>query len=380
MSHMGRGETPAARRTIVFCCNSLWGLVNFRGRVIRALVDDGHRVVLVGVADVPLSRVAETGATFIEWQVAARGANPLREFAALWGLVRLYRTIKPEIAFHFTVKPVLYGTVAARLVGARAISVITGLGYLFLSAGPRLWFAHALYQLTLGHSRELWFLNSEDRSIFEQAGLTKGKQVETLPGEGIDIRHFAATPLPPATHTFVFLMMARLLRDKGVMEFAEAARSVRRRHPQARFRLLGPSYDANDMSVPITIVRAWEEEGILEYLGATDDVRPAIAACHCVVLPSYREGMPRVLMEAAAMARPVIATDVTGCRDAVVAGVTGLLCAPRDSASLAAACEMMIAMTPDALSIMAGQARRTAEERFDDAAIISRYRDVVSND
>ena len=136
MSAVAFGETPAARRTIVFCCNSLWGLVNFRGRVIRALVDDGHLVVLVAVADVPLARVEETGATFIEWQVAPRGANPWRELVALWDLLRLYRTIRPDMAFHFTIKPVMYGALAARLVGARAISVITGLGYLFLSSGP----------------------------------------------------------------------------------------------------------------------------------------------------------------------------------------------------------------------------------------------------
>ena len=201
----------------------------------------------------------------------------------------------------------------------------------------------------------------------------------TLPGEGIDIHHFAPTPLPPTTETFVFLMMARLLRDKGVVEFAEAARIVRRRHPRACFRLLGPSYDANDMSVPIEAVRAWEAEGIVEYLGSTDDVRHAVEACHCVVLPSYREGLPRVLMEAAAMARPAIATDVTGCRDAIVADVTGLLCAPRDAVSLAAACERLIGMAPDVLSTMAAQARRMAEDRFDDAAIIRRYRDVIAS-
>lgn len=368
------------RRTVLLCCNSLWGLVNFRGRVIRALADDGHRVVLVAVPDIPVQRALDLGAEFVEWRVAPRGANPLRELIALAGLVRLYRSIRPDIAFHFTVKPVLYGALAARLAGTQAVAVVTGLGYLFLTPGLMQWTARWVYRAMLGSSREVWFLNSEDRTVFENAGLTRGLTVQTLPGEGIDLRHFGWQPLPPADGDFVFLMIARLLRDKGVVEFAEAAREVRRRYPRARFRLLGPSYQANEMSVPLETVRAWETEGAIEYLGAAEDVRPAIAACHCVVLPSYREGMPRALMEASAMGRPSIATDVVGCRDVVVHGRTGWLCLPRDAHSLAHACILAMEAGREELLRMAESAREFAHATFDDQAIIQRYRSVLALD
>lgn len=369
----------SARRTIVFCCNSLWGIVNFRGRVIRALVDDGHRVVLVAVADIPVQRALDLGAEFVEWRVAPRGANPLRELGALFALVVLYRRIRPTIAFHFTVKPVLYGALAARLAGAQAVAVVTGLGYLFLTAGLRQRVARWFYRATLGSSKEVWFLNTEDRAVFENAGLTHGLTVRTLPGEGIDVRQFTQQPLPPTDGDFVFLMIARLLRDKGVVEFAKAAREVRRRFPRARFRLLGPSYQANEMSVPLETVRAWEAEGAIEYLGAADDVRPAIAACHCVVLPSYREGMPRVLMEAAAVGRPAVATDVVGCRDVVQHGVTGWLCRPRDAASLGETCIAAMNASGAELASMAQRARELAEQVYDDEAVIRRYRCVLAS-
>lgn len=367
------------RRTVLLCCNSLWGLVNFRGRVIRALADDGHRVVLVAVPDIPVQRALDLGAEFVEWRVAPRGANPLRELVALAELVRLYGSIRPDIAFHFTVKPVLYGALAARLAGAQAVAVVTGLGYLFLTPGLMQSTARWFYRAMLGSSREVWFLNSEDRAVFENAGLTRGLKVQTLPGEGIDLRHFGWQPLPPVDGDFVFLMIARLLRDKGVVEFAEAAREVRRRYPRARFRLLGPSYQANEMSVPLETVRAWESEGTIEYLGAADDVRPAIAACHCVVLPSYREGMPRVLMEASAMGRPSIATDVVGCRDVVQPGLNGWLCLPRDAHSLAQACIVAMETSRDDLLRMAQQARELAHQTFDDETIIQRYRNLVAH-
>jgi glycosyltransferase involved in cell wall biosynthesis len=366
------------RLTVVFCCNSLWGLVNFRGRVIQALVNDGHRVVLVALDDHPVDHALALGAEFVEWRVAPRGANPLHEFAALRDLARIYRELSPDCAFHFTVKPVMYGAFIARRTHTQVISVITGLGYLFLKRGPRQWLAHLFYRATLRRSRAVWFLNTDDREIFARAGLTKGLAVHTLPGEGIDIGHFAPARPPEGTDNFVFLMVARLLRDKGVMEYAEAARIVRRKHPQVRFRLLGPSYDANAASVSLETVRAWQAEGLIEYLGGAHDVRPALAACHCVVLPSYREGMPRVLMEAAAMRRPAIATDVPGCRDVVNSGKTGLLCAVRSVESLAEACETMLTMSAEARDEMAAQARKMAEETFDDALIISRYRAVIA--
>jgi len=366
------------RRSIVFCCNSLWGLVNFRGRIVEALVRDGHRVVLVARGDVPVEKVTALGAEFVEWNVQPRSTNLLRELGAIRSLRRLYRRIRPDIAFHFTIKPVMYGAIVSRLTGIPCVSVITGLGYLFLEHSWKTRAANVLYRMTLHRSREVWFLNGDDRAMFASAGLTDGLPVRTLPGEGIDVDRFACMPLPPSGERFVFLMIARLVKDKGLVEFAEAARQVRAAHPHVVFRLLGPSYSANAMSVPLSTVESWTSEGSLEYLGAVDDVRSAIAESHCVVLPSYREGIPRVLMEAAAMGRPAIATDVTGCRDVVLAGETGLLCAAQDAFALARTCTDMLAMSRDDLEAMGRRARASTLERYDDRAIIAIYRDSIA--
>lgn len=362
-------------KTIVFCCNSLWGLVNFRGRVIQALVEDGHRVVLIAKQDVPLEQVRALGAEFMEWNVTPRGVHPLSELKSLRELLRMYRSIAPDLAIQFTIKPVMYGAVIARLTGIPCVSVITGLGYLFLADNWKSRLGKALYRLTLHHSHEVWFLNGDDRRFFDDAGLVRGLAVRTLPGEGIDVARFSRAPWPVAAGKFVFLMIARLVKDKGVVEFADAARLVRRTRPEATFRLLGPAYSANAASVSPETVQGWVQEGVLEYLGSADDVRPSIADSHCVVLPSYREGMPRVLMEAAAMARPVVTTNVTGCRDVVEDGVTGLLCAPQNAASLADACVRM--MDRDDLAGMADRAHDLAHERYDDRIIIAMYREVV---
>ena len=361
----------------MFCCNSLWGLVNFRDRVIAALVRDGHRVVLVAHPDIPVESVARLGAEFVEWKLAPRGINPLREAGAVLSLWRIYRRLNPDLAFHFTIKPVIYGAVVARLTRVRCISIVTGLGYLFLADNWRQRMAKALYRFTLQASHEAWFLNTDDREFFASAGLTTGVAVRTLPGEGVDLDRFARVPLPDWSERFVFLMIARLVKDKGVLEFGEAASRVRAADPRAVFQLLGPTYRAKDMSVSPALIDEWSSSGQVEYLGELDDVRPAIADAHCVVLPSYREGMPRVLMEAAAMGRPAIAADVTGCRDVVINGRTGILCEPRSADALADACLRLLSLSRRDAETMADRAYLSAVERFDDRSVISIYREVI---
>lgn len=372
---MSRGTE---RKTVVFCCNSLLALLNFRGRAIEALAREGHRVILVAHPDAPVERAAALGAEFVTWRLAARGVHPGREALAFLALRRIYRALLPDIAFHFTIKPVIYGALVARLAGVRCISVVTGTGYLFLTRPWRKRMAVLLYRLTIRRSREVWFLNADDRALFAAARITSGLAVRTLPGEGVELERFARAPLPDSAGRFVFLMIARLVQDKGVVEFAAAARQVQAIDPGATFRLLGPYYTGNAMSIPPAVVEAWSKAGWVDYLGATDDVRPAIAASHCVVLPSYGEGMPRVLMEAAAMGRPAIASDVTGCRDVVVEGSTGMLCEARNPDALAAACLRMLSLPREDIEAMSDRAHRLAAERFDDRLVIAIYRSVVA--
>lgn len=360
--------------TIALCCNTSFGVVNFRAGLIRCLVERGHRVVVVAPRDAYSGRLASLGAEYVEWDVCARSTRIVGELRALRQLMRIYRDISPDIAFHFTIKAVIYGAIAARRIGTPFVSVITGLGYVFLNENWTSKLSRTLYRYTLNGSREVWFLNKDDCNAFETLELVEPSRVRLLPGEGVDMDHFAPDDTgAPVSECRSFLMIARLLKDKGVFEYVEAARAVRRRDPHVQFLLVGPADSANPTAIRRSQVQEWEDEGAIRYLGAVDDVRPAIRATTCVVLPSYREGTPRALLEAASMERPVVATDVPGCRDVVVPEATGLLCAVRDADDLAAKMQRIAGMSDAELKSMGQRARQFIRQSFDERLVIAEY-------
>jgi glycosyltransferase involved in cell wall biosynthesis len=221
----------------------------------------------------------------------------------------------------------------------------------------------------------VFFQNHDDRAEFVARGLVDPGQVEVLPGSGLDAAHYDPARWPRANDgTFRFLMVARLIRDKGVSEFVEAARIVRARYPYARFALLGFLDVDNATAISRAEMASWVAEGVVEYCGAADDVRPFLGNADCVVLPSYREGLSRVLLEAGAMARPAIATDVPGCRDVIVPGKTGLLCKVRDPESLAARMIELLETPAEARAAMGRAARAHIAENFDENSVIAAYR------
>ncbi len=362
---------------IVFTCNSAFGVANFRGGVIRALVRAGHRVVVVAPPDAEQqARLLALGAQFEPWEVSGQGAGIIGEWQALRSLMAIYRKLRPALCFHFTIKAVIYGAMACRKLGLPCISVITGLGYVFLNNSWISSVARLLYRRTLAWSREIWFLNEDDRLTFERSALIGNVPVYMLPGEGIDLEHFQGPPLATGTQHGsgrCFLMVARLLVDKGVNEFVEAARRVRAERPAARFQLLGPAGADNPSAIPIERVQAWHREGVIDYLGVASDVRPALTAADCVVLPSYREGLPRSLLEAAALQRPVITTDVPGCRELVLDGISGLLCQPQDAEDLAQQMLRIDGLPATELSAMGTRGRTLMAERYDERIVIALY-------
>ena len=360
--------------TIAFCCNSSFGVLNFRAGVIRALVALGHRVVVVAPKDPFVERLRGLGVEYIEWVLAGSSMRVPDELRAVRALVRIYRAVRPNIAFHFTIKAVIYGAIAARWTRTPFISVVTGLGYVFVNENWASKLSRALYRLTLSHSREIWFLNNDDRATFARYKLLRGSVIRLLPGEGVDMTHFC--PIPDSqvrSSPCTFLMISRLLKDKGVHEFVAAARLVAASRPNVRFVLMGPADSANPTAIGMEQVRTWEHEGVIEYLGSMDDVRPAINAATCIVLPSYREGTPRCLLEAASMERPVIATDVPGCRDVVVDGLTGLLCEARNAEDLAEKMLRIADTDESSLRAMGVKGRAYIKEAFDERLVIHAY-------
>lgn len=366
-------------KTIVLCSNTAYAIANFRGGAIRALVAAGHRVVIVAPRDDQVEALEAMGARFVHWELSGRSTGIGTEWASLRELVRIYRQVRPDLCFHYTIKSVLYGAIAAKWTGVPFVSVITGLGYVFLNETLVSAVARAGYRLTLSWSRQIWFLNAEDRAEFLRLGLVRDSgQAVLLPGEGVDTTHFR--PLPHTVHEgLVVLMVARLLRDKGVVEYVEAARRLRAQGLPIRFQLLGAIDTNNPTAIHPEQLEAWQREGVIDYLGTTRDVRPFIAACDVVALPSYREGTSRSLMEAAAMGKPLVASDVPGCRELIVPGESGLLCPARDATALAQAFRSLASLPPERLQDMGQRGRALVEAQFDERVVLARYLDLASH-
>lgn len=365
--------------TIALCCHSAFCAANFRGGLVRELTNKGHRVIVIAPPDPQYEAVLRSfGAEFSAWRLRSQGKAPFAEAAAILHLASLLRQLRPNVVFTYTVKPVIYGAIASRLCAVPAIPVITGLGYVFLNNDWVSKLARRLYGWTLRWSKEVWFLNSVDEQTFRQAGILGSSPVHFLPGEGVNTDHFApvdepASRKPNVSGALTFLMLSRLLKDKGVLEFIGAARIVKAKFPWARFQLLG-AIDANNPSaIAPEQVAAWQEEGVVQHLGTLQDVRPAIHAADCVVLPSYREGLPRSLLEASAMCKPLIATDVPGCRDVVEHTVTGLLCAPQNEADLAAQMLSILKLSPQEREAMGKNGRAFVRRRFDERIVFIHY-------
>lgn len=320
-------------------------------------------------------RIRELGIERIPIAIERAGLNPLADLRLLARYRSLLKRLQPAAYLGYTIKPNIYGSFAAASLGIPALPNVSGLGTAFIRGGPLQAIVTRLYRIGFARAPVVFFQNDEDRELFVSRRIVRPGQARVLPGSGVDLDHFS--PAPPPGGPLVFLFIGRLLRDKGVVEFVEAARSLRADRPDARFQLLGAVDEGNRTAIPQSEVDRWVSEGVVEHLGMADDVRPFIAAATAVVLPSYREGLPRALLEAAAMARPLIAADVPGCRDVVEDGVNGYLCTVRDAGSLAAAMRRL-AQLPAAQRLAMGEAgRRRVQERYSEALVVRAYLDVL---
>jgi len=347
-------------------------LLNFRGALIDELLRNGVEVHVAapGLDDGEVAQVLrKRGAIPHDIPLQRTGMNPLADMGALFSLWRLMVRLRPEAFLGYTIKPVIYGLLAARLAGVkRRYALITGLGYAFqdrpagLKARLISGVARTLYRLALKCAHRVFFQNPDDEALFRALGLlAEGAASEVVNGSGVDTGYFSHVPVPEGKT--VFLMIARLLGAKGVREYAQAAARLRRQHPHVSFQLAGWLDEGPD-SIAADELAAWVDSGALEYLGRLADVRPALSGCTVYVLPSYREGMPRTVLEAMATGRAVITTDAPGCRETVTDGDNGYLVPVADSGELAAVMRRFIA-APDLAREMGDRSRVVAEEKYD---------------
>lgn len=365
-------------KRVVISVNTAWNLVNFRSGLIKALISNGYDVVAVAPRDEFVAQLEKMGCRYYDLPMNNKGTNPIEDFSLFVKYLHLFREIKPDIYLGFTIKPNVYGSMAAGFLGIPVVNNIAGLGTTFIRDGWLNKVAILLYKVALRQSKRVFFQNKDDFALFLGRGIVRSSQCAVLPGSGINVEYFS----PVSTdcddgRPVKFLLIARLLWDKGVGEFIEALELLREQGVAVEGQLLGFLDSKNPTAIGKDVVDGWVRKGVVTYLGAASDVRPYIADADCVVLPSYREGAPRSLLEAASMGKPIITTDAAGCKDVIVANKTGFLVPVRDASALANAIKKMLSIGSDGRSKMGVAGRQFIIDNFDERLVIEAYQSVV---
>lgn len=366
---------------IIFCDNTLWGLVNFRGEVINHLVAEGHHVILIAPEkeDKQMRTTLPPGVEYIPIHMKRTSLNPLRDVPYFFRLMQIFQRERPDYVFTYTIKPNLYGSFAARLCGCHSTAMMAGLGYIFINDSLVLRLARSVYRFGLTFTEHVMVLNAYIRDMVESRRICSPDKIIFLKGgEGIDLRKYKK--YDNASPDVTFLFIGRLLWDKGYDEFSKAARRVLKVYPHVRFELLGSMDPSYPKSVPEARLRQDEADGVLKYIGFTHDMDSVYRRKGIVItLPSYSEGMNRVLMEACASGKPIITTDIPGCREAVVEGENGFLVPPRDADSLAEAMLRYLRLTDMERQQFSDKSYEVADRLFDVRHVIAQYERLISS-
>ncbi|GAB3583188.1 glycosyltransferase family 4 protein [Hymenobacter daeguensis] len=359
---------------VALVINTSWNIWNFRASLVRALQAAGHEVLAIAPPDDYSARLeTELGCRFVPILMENKGTNPVKDAALTRRFYQIYRRERPDVVLHYTIKPNIYGSIAARLAGIPSINNVSGLGTVFIIRNFVSKVALGLYRFAFRFPAKIFFQNGDDRQLFLDNGLVRPEITDLLPGSGVDTRRFRPAGQFTRQIPFVFLMVARVLYEKGVVEYFEAAKIIRSVLPGTRIQLLGGLDEAGGVGVPRATFEEWLKAGDIEYLGRSDDVAAHLHRADCVVLPSYREGTPKTLLEAAAVGKPIVTTDVPGCRETVVDGLNGYLCQVRSGEDLAAKMLKVLQLPEAELEAMGRASRHLAETKFDERLVLEKY-------
>ena len=358
--------------------NNIIATNTIREKLARALVDKGYQVtILTTGSEAGMEQARKKGFGVID--VKGSTQNPFDIFIYMRNLSKALKSTGASVCLTFTIRPAIWGNIVTRRLHIPTITNITGIGPLFERDNLAYRAARTLYKFVLKNTARVFFQNHDDMGIFVQKGFVDAARAQRIPGSGIDYRYYSPLPACKPDDRFVFLFISRLVKDKGIMEYVEAARMLKNDLPNATFRVLGPVWQQNlkDNTVSDEELRRWVNEKIVDYSGETDDVRLHIAAADCIVLPSYREGTSNVLLEASSMERPCITCDTTGCREIVEDGVTGFLCNVQDAGSLAAAMKRMAGLEQEKRQQMGIKGRQKVIREYDKQIVIDAYLDAI---
>lgn len=359
-------------KKIIICLNTSWNIYNFRLNLARFLKKADYYVVLVAPYD-KYSVILKQEFEYHDIFMNNKGTNPKEDIKTLIEFYKLYKAIKPDIVLNYTIKPNIYGNIACSLLGIKTINNISGLGTVFIKESLITKVVKSLYKYSLGKSSKVFFQNNDDKQLFIINRLVQENKCDLLPGSGIDTNKFIPLEHEQSDNIFRFLLIARMLWDKGIGEYIEAAKIIKQKYPAVEFQLLGSLDAINTTAISKEQIESWIKEGLVTYLGVTDDVKEYIKKSDCIVLPSYREGTPRTLLESASMAKPLIATDVPGCRDVVDDGINGFLCEVKNAEDLADKMEKMINLNLEERISMGKAGREKMIKEFDESIVISKY-------
>lgn len=369
-------------KKIALVANTTWNIYNFRQNIIQKFVDLGYEVFVLAPIDEYIEyKEKYPQITHLNLRALDRdGTNPIKDLLLIIELRRKYKKIKPDLVIHYTHKPNIFGTIAAKLAGCKSVSVITGLGYSFINKGLINIITEKLYKLTSRFNELFVFENKDDRQLFIDKGLVVADKAVAVKGCGVNLDYYKSkevTNEKQGITTFTFI--GRLLKDKGIEEFAACAKYFKQINAKTKFVVLGDFDQENPSTIDRDELLTWISDEIIDYKGFVDDVRPYIEESSCIVLPSYREGMPRIILEAMSMGKPVITTDTAGCRETVVHGINGYLVKIKNKEALTEALQNFVGLNAQERLKMGDEGRKLVDTEFSDVIIAERLYQIVKH-
>lgn len=368
---------------IAFVGNTSFSIYKFRLGVMKSFISKGYKVLAIAPEDEYSELFLKEGIKYIPINIQTKNKNIWADIKVVINLFKIYKKNNIDFIFHYTIKPNIYGSFAARLNNIPSIAITTGLGYTFQMTGFFYWFIIRLYKAALLGAKEIWFLNTHDKEAFIQAGIVAENRTFVLPSEGVDTDFYAPRQLDNKSQkgVFKFLLLSRLIKGKGVEEYIRAGDILKQKGLQVECQLLGKvEKEDSSIAVPLEEVMEWHNKGVINYLGEFIDVRDFIANCDCVVLPTYyMEGVPRCLMEGMSMGKPIITTDNVGSNELVIDKVNGFKCKPRDVESLADKMELMVNTKVEERIKMGENGRQRILDIFDERKIIQIYHEKIDH-